>query len=152
MNTNHAKWHELSFITLIKQQQTGVVLLCLLPNVFSQNVYSQNCLLLKCLLCQNVYSKNVYCAKMSTPKMSTMYNIFQHCIVDAFSLLVPWYNSHRCFLLLILCHGQMKCMVMYQYPTCDMHFVHRKRRVDFIDFCQNSLLFQVIKYFINVLL
>ena len=22
---------------------------------------------------------------------------------------------------------KMKCMVMYQYPTCDMHFVHRKR-------------------------
>ena len=28
---------------------------------------------------------------------------------------------------------------MYQYPTCDMQFVHRKRLVDFWDFFRNSL-------------
>ena len=26
---------------------------------------------------------------------------------------------------------KMKCMVMYQCLTCDMHFVHRKRLIDF---------------------
>ena len=34
---------------------------------------------------------------------------------------------------------KMKWMVMYQYPTCDMHCVHRKRCVDFWDFFRNSL-------------
>ena len=24
---------------------------------------------------------------------------------------------------------KMKCKVMYQYPTCDMHFVHRKNEL-----------------------
>ena len=26
---------------------------------------------------------------------------------------------------------KMKCMVMYQYPTCDMHFVQRKRCIEY---------------------
>ena len=36
---------------------------------------------------------------------------------------------------------KMKWMVMYQYPTCDVHFVKRKRCVDFWDFFLNSLHF-----------
>ena len=37
---------------------------------------------------------------------------------------------------------KMKCMVMYQYPTCDMHFVQRKRCVEYWAFFRNSLHFK----------
>ena len=36
----------------------------------------------------------------------------------------------------------IKCMVMNQYSTCNMHFVHRKRWVDVWDFFRNSLHFK----------
>ena len=32
------------------------------------------------------------------------------------------------------CSEKMKCMVMFQYSTCDMHF----GIVNFMEFCQNS--------------
>ena len=34
---------------------------------------------------------------------------------------------------------KMKCMEMYRYPTCDMHFVQRKRCVEYWNFFRNSL-------------
>ena len=41
----------------------------------------------------------------------------------------------------------MKCMVTYQFPTCDMHFVHCKRCVDYY---WNSLHFNAMRRFTNV--
>ena len=39
---------------------------------------------------------------------------------------------------------KINCMVMYQYPTCDMHFVHRKNEFTLQERCCRSRALRVM--------
>ena len=108
---------------------------CLLfLQVSAENIIDKLGFLLCCVIDDTWVNCPAECVMKSPHSQTLVKN------VTCVKILQLLFVSHGSFALIFLsvsflpCLGwlkKMKCMVMYQYSTCDMHFVHRKRCVDF---------------------
>ena len=73
----------------------------------------------------NSFLEHVHCIKpiISAKRKFTQSNILPH---NGFNNLFPTIQETNHFME-VGWLKKIKCMVMHQYPTCDLHLVHRKR-------------------------
>ena len=100
--------------------------------VYWAKVITQLCFILIISLFLRMYSTNYF-----SQTMLNQSSIFPH---NGLKNLFPTVQETNHFME-VGWLKKMKCMVMYQYPTCGMNFVHRNRWVHFWDFFRNSLHF-----------
>ena len=89
-------------------------------------------------LCFILFSRACIKPIISPKRKFNQSSILPH---NGFNNMFPSVQETNHFMEVVWLKKKMKCMVLYQYPICDMHFVQRKRCVDFWDFFRYSLHF-----------